>query len=84
MMEQTELTADDYLHVPYVLDVWSEMGPDGDWMRHAEFPELPGCSVNALSAVEALERLDEMRVEYILTRLARGEDVPVPRPPLRS
>ena len=78
------MEAEDYLHIPYVLTVWSELGPDGDWLRYAEFPELPGVVASSPSATEVIEKVDEMRVEFVLTTLARGEAVPVPRPPLRA
>jgi predicted RNase H-like HicB family nuclease len=58
--------------------------PDGNWVRRAEYPELPGCVVEAETAVEAVEKLEEAKVRYIVERLERGEPVPVPRPPLRS
>jgi predicted RNase H-like HicB family nuclease len=84
MNEEPRMEAEDYLHVPYVLTVWSELGPDGDWLRFAELPELPGCLASSESAVDVIERVEEMRVEYILSTLANGGKVPVPRPPLRA
>jgi len=43
--------------VPYLLVVESvERG--GQWLRRAEYPELPGCFAEAESAVEAIENLD--------------------------
>jgi predicted RNase H-like HicB family nuclease len=80
----TAIRREDYLHIPYMLMVWSTPGPDGDWVRHAEYPELPGCVVESPDALEALGRLDEMKETIILDRLARGQAVPVPRPPLRA
>jgi hypothetical protein len=74
----------DYLAVPYVLAVESVRGPSGEWVRRAEYPELPGCAVEAYSAVEAIDRLEEERVRYIQRLLEAGEPVPVPRPPLRA
>ena len=78
------MEAEEYLAVPYVLAVESVRRPDGNWVRRAEYPELPGCVVEAESAVEAVERLEEAKVRYIVERLQRGEPVPVPRPPLTS
>jgi predicted RNase H-like HicB family nuclease len=75
---------DYYLAVPYVLAMESVEHDDGDWYRRAEYPELPGCSAEAYSAVEAIEKLEEARVRCIRQLLERGEKVPVPRPPLRS
>jgi len=43
--------------VPYLLVVESvERG--GQWLRRAEYPELPSCFAEAESAVEAIENLD--------------------------
>ena len=82
--DDARMTAEDYLAIPYVLEVWSEPGPSGEWVRRARFPELPGCEVTADSALTAIERAEQFRIEIILGRLARGESIPVPRPPLRA
>jgi predicted RNase H-like HicB family nuclease len=74
----------EYLAVPYVLVIESVERPDGEWVRRAEYPELPGCAVEAYSAVEAIAKLEEERVRCIQRLLDDGEPVPVPRPPLRS
>lgn len=76
------MTRDDYLRVPYVLVVESVEKPGGDWLRRASYPELPGAVVEAESAVEAIDAVDGKRVEIILSRLDRGLQVPVPRPPI--
>ncbi|WP_206916662.1 type II toxin-antitoxin system HicB family antitoxin [Alicyclobacillus suci] len=78
------MTVEEYLAIPYILQVWSRECEDGRWVRHAEFPELPGCFAEASSAVEAVERAEAARVVYIVEKLARGEAVPVPRPPLEA
>lgn len=78
------MSPEEHLAVPYVLEVWSERQPDGEWIRNAAFPELPGCRAEAFSVVEAVEQAEHRREQYILERLARGQDVPVPRPPLRA
>lgn len=84
MDETRALTAEEYLRIPYLLEMWSVQSSSGEWLRHAEFPELPGCVVETSNATEAMEKVEEARVEYILTRMARQEPVPVPRPPLRA
>jgi len=72
-----------YQAVPYLLVVESvERG--GRWWRRAEYPELPGCVVEADSAVEAIERLDRERLRLLEECVRRGEPIPVPRLPLRS
>ncbi len=78
------MTLEEYLAVPYILAVESFEGPDGEWHRRASHPELPGCVVEGDSAVEVIEKLDQLRVQRIMDMLQRGEPVPVPRPPLRS
>jgi hypothetical protein len=71
-----------YEAVPYLLVIESvERG--GEWLRRAEHPELPGCAVEAHSAVEAIDRLDEARRRVLRQLWDSGADIPVPRPPLR-
>ncbi|MBX5437821.1 MAG: hypothetical protein IRZ33_11500 [Alicyclobacillaceae bacterium] len=77
------MTLEEYLSVPYVLEMWSVQRPDGVWVRHAEYPELPGCSAESLSTVEAMERAEAARIEYIVSKWEKGEQIPIPRPPLR-
>ena len=78
------MTLEEHLAVPYVLCLESVAGPGGEWVRRAHYPELPGCVGEGASPLEAIARLDEARVRYIAERLARGEPIPVPRPPLRA
>ncbi|HLY64439.1 MAG TPA: type II toxin-antitoxin system HicB family antitoxin [Chloroflexota bacterium] len=77
------LTTEEHLAVPYVMVMESVETPTGDWLRQASYPELPGCSAQAATPLEAIDRLEELRVRYILERLESGRPVPVPRPPLR-
>jgi hypothetical protein len=76
------VTRDEYLRVPFVLVVESVRKPDGEWCRRASYPELPGATAEALSAVDAMDLADERRVAIILDRLTRGTAIPVPRPPI--
>jgi hypothetical protein len=78
------LNLEDYLAVPYKLIIESFEGPDGDWLRRASYPELPGCDVEGLWAVDVVEALDDLRVSLITGMFQRHEQIPVPRPPLRS
>lgn len=72
-----------YEAVPYLLVIES-VERHGQWLRRAEHPELPGCVVEAPSAVEALEELERER-RRVLRRLWDGGGlIPVPRPPLRD
>jgi hypothetical protein len=76
------VTRDEYLRVPFVLVVESVREPGGDWLRRASYPELPGAVAEAESAVEAMDAVEARRVSIINERLDRGQDIPVPRPPI--
>jgi hypothetical protein len=76
------VTRDEYLRVPFVLVVESVEKAGGDWLRRASYPELPGAVVEAESAVDAIDGVEDKRIEIILGRLDRGMQVPVPRPPI--
>ena len=70
-----------YEAVPYLLVVESvERG--GQWLRRAAHPELPGCFVEAESAVEAMEKLEGERRRLIRQMWDRGVPIPAPRAPL--
>ena len=74
---------EEYLAIPYRLVAYSAPGPDGSWRRFAEYPEL-GCVSDAETPTEAIEKLEELRIQYIIQHVRDGEPIPVPRPPLRS
>ncbi len=74
----------EYLAIPYVAVVYSVEKEGGEWVRRAEYPELPECSVDAETANEAMAQLEEERVRVLLRFHERGEVPPTPRPPLRS
>jgi len=54
---------EEYLAIPYKLIMESFEGPDGDWLRRASYPELPGCDVEGLWAVDVVESLEQLRGE---------------------
>lgn len=72
-----------YQAVPYLL-VLESVERQGEWLRRAEHPELPGCVVEAPSAVEALEKLEQERLRVLRRLWDGGGPIPVPRPPLRD
>jgi predicted RNase H-like HicB family nuclease len=76
------MTPEEHLAVPYILVMESFEAPDGTWLRRAEYPELPGCVGIGSGPLEALDKLEQARVRYILEHIERGEPIPVPRPPL--
>ena len=67
--------------MPYLL-VMESIERHGEWLRRAEYPELPGCVAEAPSAVEALERLERERLRLLRQLWDGGASIPVPRPPL--
>jgi len=72
-----------YRSIPFLLVVES-VERDGRWRRRAAHPELPGCAAEADSALEAIEGLACERERLLEERWRRGEEIPVPRAPLRS
>ena len=76
------MDTEEYLRVPYVLVMESFEDDGGEWCRRAFYPELPGAVAEAESPIVAMDLLDEKRVQIITERLASGQPVPVPRPPL--
>ena len=72
-----------YEAVPYLLVIES-IERDGEWVRRAAYPELPGCFAEATSAVEAIEALERERQRVLRRLWDHGLPIPVPRPPLRS
>lgn len=77
------MSPEEHLAVPYVMVMESIEQSDGEWVRQASYPELPGCIAQAATPIEAIEQLEEQRIRWILERLEEGRPVPVPRPPLR-
>ena len=55
------MTAEEYLAVPYVMVLESVPAANGDWLRQASYPELPGCIAQAQTPIEAIDRLEEQR-----------------------
>ncbi len=85
----TDATRDDapdlayYEGIAYVLVVES-VEREGQWLRRAEHPELPGCAAEATSATEAIDELERERRRVLRELWASGRPIPVPRPPLRG
>ncbi|MFI6347570.1 hypothetical protein [Streptomyces sp. NPDC050560] len=71
------------LAVPHVAVFSSVVDDSGTWVRRAEYPEIPGCVVEAPSAVEAADLLEELRVRLIVAGCRDGGPGPlVDRPAL--
>ena len=72
-----------YEGIPYLLIVES-VERCGEWLRRAEYPELPGCAVEAASVTEAIGKLDQERLRLLRELWHGGLPIPTPRPPLRG
>lgn len=71
------------LAVPYVAVV--DCHPEsGDWIRRAAYPELPGCAVESRSTLEAMDLLEQLRIELIVDAVLEGRELPTSRRPLRG
>ena len=81
-MNDALASLEDYEAVPYLL-VLESVERNGEWLRRAEYPELPDCAVEAHSAVDAIEQLEHERRRVLRWLWDRGAPIPVPRPPLR-
>jgi len=78
------LLLSEYLSVPYLLEAETVEVAPGAWVRRVTYPELPGCSAEALVVEEALMALERLRIETIVRMVGEGRPSPVPRPPLRD
>jgi hypothetical protein len=74
---------EEYLAIPFVLDVRAVQGEGGDWLCELEYEELPGCIARARSPLVALDKLEEQRIQYMKSVYERGEEPQVSRLPLR-
>lgn len=72
----------DYLSVPYRLHAETTELSQGHWVRRVAYPELPGCAAESAVLEEALQRLEQRRIETIIRIVREGGTPPVPRPPL--
>lgn len=68
----------EYLWLPYSVEVLPDQTTDGEPCYRAQHPELPGCMSHASTPEEAIEGLGEARKLYIETLLQRGQPVPTP------
>ncbi len=64
---------------PYQIMSFLDKTTDGEPVYVALNPELPGCASHGITAEEAVESLNEARVEFIYFMLEDGLDVPEPK-----
>lgn len=79
-----KLSLREMLSIPYRIEARTSEGENGDWLRRAAYPELPGCTAEAPTIEDALRQLERRRIEIIVGMLRSGGQPPMPRPPLRD
>jgi antitoxin HicB len=79
-MNKQSMSIDDYLSLPYTVEVTREQGEEGaGWF--ARVLELPGCMTQADSFAELGEMIQDAMRAWIETALELERPVPEPRPP---
>jgi len=76
-------TVREALAIPYILTAYSAIADDGRWRRYAEYHEIHRVC-DGDTPLEAMDRLEAERVDYIVGQLAQGGEVARPRPYLRT
>jgi hypothetical protein len=74
----------DHLSVPYLLEAETVEVAPGSWISRVAYPELAGCSAEAIVVEDALHLLERRRIEIIVRMVGEGRPLPTPRPPLRD
>jgi hypothetical protein len=72
------------LSVPYLLEAEAVETESGRWLVRLAYPELPGCMVEGPVVEDVLRDLERRRIEIIVDLVQRGQQPPIPRPPLAS
>ena len=62
----------------YIVEVIDDETTDGAPIFMARNPELRGCKAQGRSKTEALENLDDARIDYVESLLDDGLAVPIP------
>jgi hypothetical protein len=72
------------LSIPYMLDVSTRESESGEWVCRLEYPELAGCFAESRDALDAYEKLERLREQWLQHRVLTHQEIPMPRPSLRS
>ena len=72
------------LLIPYLLEAEAIETEPGQWLIRLAYPELPGCTAEGAVVEDALRDLERQRIEIIVGMVERGQEPPVPRPPLAT
>jgi hypothetical protein len=71
------------LSIPYMMDVSTRESESGEWVCRLEYPELDGCVAESRDALDAYERLEKLREQWLRHRVETNQEIPIPRPSLR-
>ena len=74
----------DHLSVPYLLESETVEVAPGSWISRVAYPELSGCSAEAVVVEDALHLLERKRIEMIVRMIGEGRPPPTPRQPLQD
>lgn len=79
-----QMTVGQHLAVPYIRSVQTIAVDSHEWSRSFEYPEIPGCVVQARATLLGLAALEFSRVSILLHLLGSGLMPTPPRLPLRG
>ncbi len=79
MINRLRSEAEKLAAAPYTVVAAKDETTDGQPIYLLSHPELPGCMAQGADIDEARASLDDARLEYILSLLEDGLDVPVPQ-----
>ncbi|MEV6904294.1 hypothetical protein [Amycolatopsis sp. NPDC051372] len=72
------------LSIPYMMDVSTRESEGGEWVCRLEYPELAGCVAESRDALDAHDQLERLREQWLRHRVETNQEIPTPRPSLRS
>lgn len=72
-------TVEDYLDLPYHVELVRDDDDEGNFGWVAEVEELPGCISQGKTAEEAASRVHEAMDAWLSVSLQEGKDIPMPR-----
>ncbi|MCY8061614.1 type II toxin-antitoxin system HicB family antitoxin [Bacillus inaquosorum] len=75
-LDEIEEEASNYLNLDYKVVLYKDK-EEGLWI--AEHPELLGCKTDGETKEEALGNLEEAKCSWIYSRLAMGQNIPLPQ-----
>jgi predicted RNase H-like HicB family nuclease len=74
-------TIEDYLDLPYTIEITHDRDDEGNEGFVAEVRELPGCISQGATIEEAASRIRDAMEGWISVALEDGKDIPAPQDP---